>query len=71
MRQAIFVSFLGKEERADAGMKALERSKGFIRRELARRMTIRKVPELKFKIDHSLDRGNHIEAIIRDMHKGE
>ena len=67
----IFVSFLGKEEREDAGMKALERSRGFIRSELAKRMTIRKVPELKFKIDHSLDRGNHIEAIIRDMHKGE
>lgn len=34
----IYVSFLGKQERNDAGLAALERSKGFIRSELAKRM---------------------------------
>ena len=29
----VFVSFLGRQERAEAGLKALNRSKGFIRRE--------------------------------------
>ena len=67
----VYVSFLGKDERADAGMKALDRSRGFIRSELAKRMTMRKVPDLRFKVDHSLERGNHIESIIRDLHKGE
>lgn len=50
-------------------MKALERSKGYLRSELAKRMTIRKVPELIFKLDDSLERGNKIERIISEINK--
>lgn len=64
----IYVSFLGQDARKEAGMKALERSKGFIRSELAKRMSIRKVPSLVFLADDSLERGNKIEKIIADIH---
>ncbi|WP_071442319.1 30S ribosome-binding factor RbfA [Traorella massiliensis] len=63
----IFVSFLGKEERAAAGLKALNQSKGFIRSALAKRLTIRKTPELIFEIDHSLEQGNKIDKILNDL----
>lgn len=63
----VFVSFLGKEERAAAGLKALNQSKGFIRSELAKRLTIRKTPELIFVIDHSLEQGNRIEKILSEI----
>ena len=59
----IYVSFLGQKPREEAGMKALDRS------ELAKRMTIRKVPELIFKLDDSLERGNKIERIISEINK--
>lgn len=65
----IYVSFLGQKAREEAGMKALDRSKGFIRSELAKRMTIRKVPQLFFLIDDSLEKGNKIERIIFDLKK--
>lgn len=65
----IYVSFLGQDARKEAGMKALERSKGFLRTQLAKRLTIRKVPELIFKQDVSLEKGNKIEKIIADIHK--
>ena len=65
----IYVSFLGQKPREEAGMKALERSKGYLRSELAKRMTIRKVPELIFKLDDSLERGNKIERIISEINK--
>ena len=65
----IYVSFLGQKAREEAGMKALERSKGFIRTNLAKRMTLRKVPEQQFKIDDSLERGNKIEKILYEMNK--
>lgn len=64
----IYVSFLGQDARKEAGMKALERSKGFIRSELAKRMSIRKVPSLVFLADDSLEKGNKIEKIITDIH---
>ena len=49
------------------GMEALNRSKGFIRSLLAKRLTIRKVPELIFVNDTSLEYGNKIEKIIDDL----
>lgn len=61
----IYVSFLGQDARKEAGMKALERSKGFIRSELAKRMSIRKVPSLVFLADDSLEKGNKIEKDYR------
>lgn len=64
----VYVSFLGQDARKAAGMKALERSKGFIRSELSKRLSIRKVPELKFLEDNSLERANKIEKIIADIH---
>lgn len=64
----VYVSFLGQDSRKDAGMKALERSKGFIRSELSKKLTMRKVPELVFLLDDTLDRGNKIEEIIADIH---
>ena len=65
----VYVSFLGQDARKAAGMKALERSKGFIRSELSKRLSIRKVPELKFLEDRSLERANKIEKIIADINK--
>lgn len=65
----IYVSFLGQDARKEAGMKALERSKGFLRTQLAQRLTIRKAPQLIFLHDTSLERGNKIDRIIADIHK--
>ena len=48
-------------------MEALNRSKGFIRSLLAKRLTIRKVPELIFVNDTSLEYGNKIQKIIDDL----
>jgi len=61
----IYVSFLNKNTKKS--MEALERSKGFIRSLLAKRLTIRKCPELQFILDHSLEYGNKIESIIQDL----
>ena len=63
----IFVSFLGQDARKEAGLKALNQSKGFIRSELAKRLTIRKTPKLIFQLDNSLEKGNKIEKILHDI----
>lgn len=63
----VFVTFLGKDYKKRDGMEALKRSNGFIRSLLAKRLTTRKVPELKFVLDISLDYGNHIESLLKDI----
>lgn len=67
----IYVSFLGKSYDQRKGLEALEKSRGFIRSLLAKKLTIRRVPELKFILDNSLEYGNKIETIISDLHSKE
>ncbi len=63
----VYVSFLNKN--AKKSLEALENSKGFIRSTLARRLTVRKCPELIFVLDTSLDYGNKIESILDEINK--
>lgn len=65
----VYVSFLGKEERQEAGMRVLNQSKGFIRSALAKRLSIRKTPDIVFQLDDSLTKGNKIERILSDVTK--
>ena len=65
----IYVTFLGKEARNEAGLKALNRSKGYLRSELAKRLSIRKCPELIFLHDDALETGNRIERLLFDINK--
>ncbi len=67
----IYCSFLGKDERNKAGLNALNRAKGYIRTELGKKMTIRKVPNLIFKLDTSLEQGNKINSILASIKENQ
>lgn len=70
MSQAkVYVSFLGKQERNDAGMRVLRSSKGFIRSTLAKNIKARKMPDLIFVQDTSLAHGQKIESILSTLPK--
>ena len=60
----VFVSFV-IEEQAKEGMKVLEKSKGFIRSELAKRMDTRRVPELSFVLDEGYKREERISELLK------
>ncbi len=67
----VYVTFLGKKERNDAGLQALQRAKGRIRTFVSRRLDTRKCPDLIFLHDDSLETGNRIEKILSDLSKEE
>lgn len=67
----VYCSFLGKDERAAAGLKALNRARGYIRTELSKRLDIRRTPELSFVIDKTMEQGKHIDEIIARIHKDD
>ena len=64
----IYVTVLDISKK-DTTLKALKDASGFIRHELAERVDIRHVPELEFVYDESIEYGNNIENIIREIHK--
>jgi len=58
---------LSKEERELDVLEGFESSKGLIRREIGKNMKLRRIPELIFKIDHSMDYGRHIDEVISTL----
>ena len=67
----VFVSFLGKDQRNEAGLKILIKARGFIRSQLAKRVKVYKVPELEFIIDDSLKKAQRIDDILNKIHSEE
>ncbi len=65
-----YSALVAKEERP-AVAKALRRSSGFLRRELAHSLGLRYAPELQFHYDDSFDRGARIDAILREIPEGK
>ncbi len=59
------VYFTSLEEDEKQVKLALEKASGFIRSELCDKVKIRKMPELNFVYDESIDYGNKIESIIK------
>jgi len=67
----IYYTVVGDDEARRNSTRALEKSIGFIRRQLGRRLHMRTIPEIAFKYDESLDRGNRIEELLRSLHEEE
>ena len=49
--------------------KALDEAKGFLRSALAKKIKLRKMPELSFIYDESLNYGNHIYEVLDKLNK--
>ncbi len=59
------------KDKKDQILKSLENAKGYIRTELASRIDVRHVPELRFIFDESIEYGMKIEKKIQEIHEKE
>jgi ribosome-binding factor A len=67
----VHVSVMGSEEEKQQTMDALASGRGFIRREIASRMTIRQVPELQFKLDRGMEYSDRINRLLNEIKEAE
>ena len=63
----IFISLFGEEKKKDEVLVGLEEAKGFIRAELARRLQMRRSPELVFKIDKGMTKGPEVLDLLNAL----
>lgn len=56
---------------AENAQKGLEKSKGTIKRELGSRLTLYKIPDLFFERDTSVQEGNKIDQLLRELNNKE
>jgi len=60
----IFVSCIDGEKEKKRTLNVLTTASGFLRRELTRNLKMRRVPELSFYWDDSIEHGDHILSLI-------
>lgn len=66
----VYVSAIEGNEKTAESVKALNKSAaGYLRRELGSRLKLRKVPELRFIADNSIENSAHISRIIESFDK--
>jgi len=66
----IYVSVMGDEDAQNSVMRGLHSATGFIRSEIGRRIQLRHAPEIRFVLDHSLERGVEVLTLLNKI-KGE
>ena len=62
----VFVTDLAGSEHADEAVRALDRTAGFLRSELAHRIRMYSVPQLHFVYDDSIESGIRLAKLIDD-----
>lgn len=60
----VYFTLLGGESQAAPVLTAFKRAAGHLRRELAGRVALRVVPELRFYFDASIERGDRLSRLI-------
>ena len=64
----VYVSILNSKN-IDKTMEGLKESSGFMRSELAKTVNLRITPELVFELDDSLEYGEKIDSILKELKK--
>lgn len=67
----IHFSVPGSTEERERSLQGLDSAKGYIRRELARRLNLRYTPEILFQFDPSIEYAIHIEEVLQSLKKEE
>ena len=63
----VYYTALGSEAERRETVKALRRAGPFLRRQLGRRLRLRRLPELVFSYDEALERQERVERILLDL----
>jgi ribosome-binding factor A len=67
----VFYTTLGDPKARRETAQALERATPFFRRQIGGRLRLRRVPEIEFRFDQTIQHQDRIEQILRDLREEE
>ncbi len=67
----VFYSVIGEKDQIERAQAGLDSAKGFVKREIGLRMSLRYVPEIVFVHDPSLESGNQMEKVFEELRSNE
>lgn len=62
----VFISILKEEER-ETTLQILNSAKSFIRSEVSKRVRMKFIPTIEFRLDESIEYGDRIERLLREL----
>jgi len=65
----VYYTLIGDDKAKRATQLALERATPFLRRQIGARVRLRRVPELRFEFDRSVEHQDRIEQLLIDIEK--
>ena len=63
----VYVRAGGDEGALAEALLGLESAEGYLRRELGRRLHLRRIPEMSFEVDRTLEHADRIESLLRQV----
>ena len=66
----VYVSSLDGIDAAKSAVEGLNSAAGYVRRELDRRIKLRRSPQIQFVADDSIEHSAHINQMLHDLNKG-
>jgi ribosome-binding factor A len=67
----VHYTVLGDEKARAASARALDRAAPFLRRQIGSRLRLKRVPELTFSYDDSIEGQDRIERILNELHAAD
>lgn len=67
----IYFTLLGDEAEKEEALVGLRSAASFLRRELGKRLHMRRIPELHFEVDRVLEQAGRIEDLLRQVRPEE
>jgi ribosome-binding factor A len=66
----VWVSILGSDDEREQTMRALTDAAPWLRRQLGERLTLRHIPQLVIKHDDSIEAGDRVLRLLRELDEG-
>ncbi len=66
----VFYTTIGDDKARKDSARALQRATPFLRRHVGRRLQLKRVPELAWMFDESIEKNDRIERILQELHTG-
>ncbi|MEA2039307.1 MAG: 30S ribosome-binding factor RbfA [Thermodesulfobacteriota bacterium] len=70
-RAKIYYSVMGEKGEIKRAQAGLDSARGFVKREIGLRMSLKYMPEIRFVHDPSLRIGSHMDRVFEEIHKAE
>jgi ribosome-binding factor A len=70
-RAVVYFTVLGDKTDTKEALAGLNKAAGYLRHQLGQTLSLRRVPELTFKVDTSLERGLQIESLLDELKKDD